>query len=51
MELYDLKNDPHEISNLAYKKQNSQLLKNLFDDLIVLQQKMQDTLDLKRIFN
>ena len=51
MELYDLKNDPYEISNLAYKKQNSQLLKNLFDDLIVLQQKMQDTLDLKRIFN
>jgi arylsulfatase A-like enzyme len=51
MELYDLKNDPYEISNLAYKKQNSQLVKNLFDDLILLQQKMQDTLDLKRIFN
>ena len=51
MELYNLKDDPYEISNLAYKKQNSQLVKNLFDDLIVLQQKMKDTLDLKRIFN
>lgn len=50
LELYDLKNDPYEINDLAIQDEYKDKIKNLFDDLVELQKKVKDTLDLTEIF-
>ena len=50
VELYDLNNDPYEIENLAEKPNYKKKIKNLFEDLIILQKEVGDTLNLKRVF-
>ena len=50
LELYDLKNDPNEIKNLALNEEYKHKIKILFDDLIELQKSVNDTLNLKEIF-
>ncbi|MBJ6368794.1 sulfatase-like hydrolase/transferase [Snuella sedimenti] len=48
--LYDLKNDPKELHDIASNKENAGKLKSLFGDLIKLQQEMSDQLDLKPLY-
>ena len=48
--LFDLKRDPNEISNLADQPEYAGKVKNLFKDLIDLQQTMGDTLDLRQTY-
>jgi arylsulfatase A-like enzyme len=48
--LFDLKNDPLEINDLASDPVNSKKLKILLNDLIQLQEDMGDQLDLKSIY-
>ena len=50
VELYNLNDDPFETNNLAELKDYKSKVKNLYEDLIILQKKMSDTLDLKSIF-
>jgi len=50
IELYDLKNDPYEIENLAEESKYKEKAKNLFEDLILLQKDVGDTLNLRRLF-
>jgi len=50
IELYDLENDPYEIENLAEESKYKEKAKNLFEDLILLQKDVGDTLNLRRIF-
>ena len=50
LELYDLKNDPYEINDLAMQDEYKDKIKNLFDDLVELQKNVKDTLDLTEIF-
>ena len=51
MELYDLNNDPNEIVNLSEKFEYKEKVSQLFEDLILLQKELGDTLNLKRVFN
>jgi len=44
--LFDLKNDPHEMHNLAEAPEQAERIQNLFLELQELQHKMGDTLDL-----
>ena len=49
--LYDIKNDPAEINNLAELPGYQSKIKSLFADLIQLQKDMDDELDLQAIFD
>jgi arylsulfatase A-like enzyme len=51
VELYNLNDDPFETTNLAEKKDYKPKVKALFEDLIIMQKMMKDTLNLKTIFN
>lgn len=44
--LFDLKNDPYEMFDLGNDSRHDLLKKELFKDLLILQKKMNDTLDL-----
>ncbi len=48
--LYDLKNDPLELDDLASNPENTGKIKSLFRDLIQLQKDMKDPLDLETIY-
>ena len=48
--LYDMKNDPYEIHDLAQKPEYRGKVKELFTALVKLQKEMKDTLDLGRYF-
>lgn len=48
--LYDVKNDPEEINNLAETPEQQNRIKGLFSDLIQLQKEMGDELDLREYF-
>ena len=50
MLLYDENNDPWEINDLAGKPEFQDRRKELFDDLVALQKKMDDRLDLTKCF-
>ena len=45
-----LKNDPEEMNDLAEKEEYAEKVKSLFKDLIALQKKMGDKLDLNEIY-
>ena len=47
--LFDLKNDPHEMNDLSNDSRYSEKIKIMFRDLINLQIKMKDTLNLSHI--
>ena len=49
--LFDLKNDPLEQYDISNEFQYKNTVKNLFQSLILLQQKYNDSLDLNYIFN
>ncbi len=49
--LYDLNNDPLEMTNLSDNPRYFEKKKSLFEDLLVLQQQMDDTLNLKPLYN
>jgi arylsulfatase A-like enzyme len=51
VELYNLNDDPFETINLAEQKEYKPKAKALFEDLIIMQKMMKDTLNLKTIFN
>mgnify|MGYP002624250302 CR=1 FL=1 len=51
LRLYDLKNDPLEMNDLAEKEAYTEKVKTLFDELIQLQHQMEDTLNLAAVFN
>jgi arylsulfatase A-like enzyme len=51
VELYNLNDDPFETTNLAEQKDYKPKVKALFEDLIIMQKMMKDTLNLKTIFN
>lgn len=48
--LFDLKNDPHEMEDLAEKEAYQAQTQQLFEDLMVLQTQMDDTLDLTELY-
>lgn len=48
--LYNLKNDPLELKDIAREEGQKERITSLFNDLINLQQQMDDTLDLKSVF-
>jgi len=48
--LFDMKNDPHEMKDLAQDPQYSDKVKTLFDELIDLQSTMEDRLDLQSTY-
>ncbi|MDX1328172.1 MAG: sulfatase-like hydrolase/transferase, partial [Arenibacter sp.] len=49
--LYNLETDPEELNDIAKAPENAALIKQLFEELLLLQEKMGDQLDLKPIFN
>ncbi|WP_010521471.1 sulfatase-like hydrolase/transferase [Aquimarina agarivorans] len=49
LKLFDLKNDPEEMNNLAQDAAYSSKVSSLFEDLKKLQLQMQDTLNLKQL--
>jgi arylsulfatase A-like enzyme len=49
--LFDMENDPEEMQNIADLPENKEKVKSLFQDLINLQAKMDDQLDLKPLFS
>lgn len=49
--LYDLKNDPKELNDIAEKPEKSKKIKSLFADLMELQKQMGDELDLTSIYD
>jgi len=49
--LYDLKNDPKELNDIASNPSNSKKIKSLFSELMKLQNDMGDQLDLSSIYN
>jgi len=51
MLLYDLTNDPLEMHDLAGEEQYKTKVKELFVELVALQKKMGDDLDLEKVFN
>lgn len=48
--LFDLRKDPKEINNLADRPEHSALVKRMFNDLVDLQKRMGDDLDLTKTF-
>ena len=50
IELYDLNDDPHEINNLADNSNYKSKVKDLYEELIILQKEMGDTLKLDMYF-
>ena len=48
--LFDLKNDPEEITNLANDEAYQATVKSLFEELLLLQKQLDDPLDLNPIF-
>ena len=50
IELYDLNNDPYEINNLADNSNYKSKVKDLYEELIILQKEMGDTLKLDMYF-
>lgn len=50
IELYNIKEDPNEIDDLATLPKYDEVIKSLFNDLIEIQKGVNDTLDLKKIF-
>lgn len=48
--LFDLKNDPEEMNDLAGDSTNKEKIKTMFDELIVLQKEMDDPLDISSIY-
>jgi arylsulfatase A-like enzyme len=51
LKLFDLKNDPDEMNNLAELPEYQAKKKELFDGLLTLQKEMNDPLDLKNLYN
>ncbi|MDY7393987.1 sulfatase-like hydrolase/transferase [Aureibaculum sp. 2210JD6-5] len=49
--LYNLKDDPQELKDIASISENKEKIKNLFSELMQLQQTMGDKLDLTSIYN
>ena len=49
--LYDLENDPQELHDIASLPTNKEKIRGLFKELMGLQEKMGDSLDLKSIYN
>ena len=49
--LFDLKNDPEEMIDIANNPNQKERLKSLFSELLVLQNEMNDPLDLTSIYN
>ena len=47
--LFDLKNDPFEMNDISQKNEYKDMVKSLFENLILLQQKHRDNLDLSDI--
>tara|TARA_Y100001935_G_C16866209_1_gene295599 strand:- start:248 stop:457 length:210 start_codon:yes stop_codon:yes gene_type:complete len=50
IELYNIKEDPNEIDDLATLPKYDEVIKSLYNDLIEIQKGVNDTLDLKKIF-
>jgi hypothetical protein len=48
--LFDLSRDPQEINNLADHPEHAALVKSMFNDLMDLQKRMGDQLNLAEIF-
>ena len=48
--LFNLKEDPLEINDISYNDKYMTIKKSLFNDLILLQEQMQDTVDIKNTF-
>ena len=48
--LFDLEQDPLEMNDLSEEDEYQEIVKELFEDLLILQKKMKDTLDLKKIY-
>ena len=48
--LFDLKNDPEEMNDIASKPENAAKVKSLFQDLMKLQAEMDDPLDISAIY-
>tara|TARA_B100000965_G_scaffold136851_1_gene113860 strand:- start:1208 stop:2731 length:1524 start_codon:yes stop_codon:yes gene_type:complete len=51
IELYDLKSDPFEKNNLSEKLKFKNKINDMLSDLILIQEEVGDTLNLKQIFN
>ena len=49
--LFDLKNDPNEMNDLAESPEYKEKVKTLFKDLLELQKTMDDKLDLSELYN
>jgi arylsulfatase A-like enzyme len=49
--LFDLEQDPLEMNDLSEEDEYQETVKELFEDLLILQKKMKDTLDLKKIYS
>lgn len=49
--LYNLETDPEELNDIANAPENAALIKQLFEELLLLQEKMGDQLNLKPIYN
>jgi len=49
--LFDLEQDPLEMNDLSEEDEYQETAKELFEDLLILQKKMKDTLDLKKIYS
>ncbi|WP_242091939.1 sulfatase-like hydrolase/transferase [Aestuariivivens sediminicola] len=48
--LFDLINDPLELTNIASDKEHSEVIRNLFNELIALQKEKEDPFDLVSIY-
>ena len=48
--LFDLKNDPNEMDDLAEQSQHQERVRRMFDDLIDLQKEMEDPLDISEVY-
>lgn len=48
--LFDMVNDPLELTNLSEQEKHSELKQTLFNDLLELQVQMEDTTDIKSVF-
>ncbi len=49
--LFDLTNDPLEMNDLSEKPEYAEKVREMFDELLQLQKKMDDSLDLKPLYN
>ena len=49
LRLYDVKNDPHEIKDLAGEASMKSVMKELYGQLVELQKGMNDDLDLSEL--